>query len=272
MRSDMHKVIVERPRWTPGPDKYARRAHLPDELLPRFEGIKRMHTQRKGQRDLLGPLQRWLHSKIGHPWNEVYSEACSVIHFDNYVRVHVKTHLLQFVERNTFMHNGKVCVLDTGYRGRGIIQVTERRYGWNLFYVHPENGLLLEIPQQPRPRRFDRNAERRAQMSRWVNETSVLRQLNGCWFECGVAPFPRRFAKGDSPWRFDVAEKKLICRSIAHDVYAKPVYCTTKRQLSRRELRRYGLRNDSITRAQPSIGYPLLPIESCALHSGSSHN
>ena len=87
----MHKVIVERPRWTPGPDKYKRRANLSDELLPKFEGIKRIHGQRKGQRDLLGPLRRWLRAQVGWPWNDVYSEACAVIHPDNYVRVHVKT-------------------------------------------------------------------------------------------------------------------------------------------------------------------------------------
>jgi hypothetical protein len=256
MRSDMHKVVIERPRWNPGPSKRGRRDNLPDELLPKFEGIKRPHVHRKGLTDLLGPLKRWLQSQVGRPWNDVYSEACAVIKPDSIIRAHVKTHLLQFVERSTFMHGGKVCILDTGYLGRGVIPVTERRYyKSSCFFVHPESGLLYAIPQQPRPRRFDPNAERRAQMSCWVNETSVLRQLNGCWFACCVSPFPRRFAKGDSPWRFDVAEKKLICRSTAHEVYAQPVYCTTKRQLSRRELRRYGLRNDSIPRVQPSIGY-----------------
>jgi hypothetical protein len=39
MRTDMHKVVVERPRRNPGPGKQGRRANLPDELLPKFEGI-----------------------------------------------------------------------------------------------------------------------------------------------------------------------------------------------------------------------------------------
>ena len=39
-------------------------------------------------------------------------------------------------------------MLDAGYRGRGIVPVTERRYGWSLFFVHPESGLLCAIPQK----------------------------------------------------------------------------------------------------------------------------
>ena len=263
----MHKVIVERPRWTPGPDKHVRRANLSDEILPKFEGIKRMHTQRKGQRDLLGPLRRWLHSKAGRPWNDVYSEACAVSHPDNYVRVHVKTHLLQFVERHTFMHGGKVCVLDTVYQSRGIIPVTERHYGWKLFFVHPESGLLCEIPRFPRPRWRDKNAVRRSLTQRWVNETTVLRRLVGCWFECRVETFPRRTLKGDSPWRYDFADKKLICRSTAWEIYGRDVFCVAKRQLSHRELRQQGLHNSAAFQNTVFYRLLLLPIEDCILHS-----
>src|SRR5215510_1577917 len=144
MRPDMHKVVIERPRWNPGPGKQGRRANLPDELLPKFEGIRRPHTQRKGLTDLLGPLRRWLHSQVGRPWNDVYSEACAVINPDSIIRAHVKTHLLQFVERNTFMHERKVSVVDT-HRGGGIRPVVARRFGRSAFYVHPETGLLEEI-------------------------------------------------------------------------------------------------------------------------------
>ena len=106
MRSDMHKVVIERPRWNPGPNKYGRRANLPDEMLPKHEGIRRPYARRKALTDLLGPLRRWLHAQIGRPWNDVYSEACAVIKPDSVIRAHIKTHLLEFVERHTFMHQG----------------------------------------------------------------------------------------------------------------------------------------------------------------------
>src|ERR1051325_2310128 len=93
MRPDMHKVVIERPRSNPRPGKPLRRADLRDELLPKFEGIKRPHSCRKRFRDLLGPLKRWLQSQVGRPWNDVYSEACAVIKPDSVIRAHVKTQI-----------------------------------------------------------------------------------------------------------------------------------------------------------------------------------
>jgi hypothetical protein len=70
--------------------------------------------------------------------------------------------------------------------------------------------------------------------------------------------------KGDSPWRFDLAEKKLICRSNAQEIYGCDVFCTNKRQLSRRELKQLGVTNLSAIASQSHYG--LLTI---ALRHGS---
>jgi len=257
MRSDMHKVVVERPRWNPGPGKHGRRANLPDELLPKFEGIKRPHLHRKGLTDLLGPLRRWLHSQLGRSWNDVYSEACAVIKPDSVIRAHIKTHLLEFVERHTFMRDGEVWCFSGRWRVEEMPVQLAGRFRAS-FYVHPQTGFLCEIPVRPRHRWCDKNIDRRAVTQRWLNDTTLLRQLNGCWFECRMGKFPEQFLKGDSPWRFDVAEKKMICRSIAKGIYGVHVYCIAKRQLSRRQLRCFGLRNATIiysTKAQSSARY-----------------
>jgi len=177
----MHKVVVERPRWNPGPGKNNRRANLPDELRPKFEGIKRPHSWRKGLTDLLGPLKRWLHAQVGRPWNDVYSEAAAVIKPDSIIRAHIKTHLLEFVERNTFMHGGKVCILQTHsfFCRPGITPVTELRHRRSTFYVHPETFLLYKIPDRSRQRRPDPGEEHRKLTVRWLSEKTLLRQLNG---------------------------------------------------------------------------------------------
>lgn len=234
----MHKVIVERPRWTPGPDKYSRRANLSDELLLKFEGIKRMHGQRKGQRDLLGPLRRWLQSQVGRPWNQVYSEACAVIHPDNYVRVHVKTHLLQFVERNTFMHHGEVCVLARW--PVGIRPITAERVGRSVFYVHPESGLLQEVKALSRRERRMARIEKQPQMFRWLNPQFALKKIEGIWFACQY-----RAISSYGPFKaYDHAVGQTIGRGglVRRDgIY---LHCIAKRQLSRRELRRHGVSNE----------------------------
>jgi len=227
----MHKVVVERPRWNPGPGKNGRRANLPDELLPRFEGIKRPHRHRKGLTDLLGPLKRWLQANVDRPWNNVYSEACAVIKPDSIIREHIKTHLLQFVERHTFIHDGKVCVLDTG---RGIVPVEERHYGWNLFFVHPETGLLQATPQISK-RAWRAREQKPPTTLQWLGRDVALQQVRGLWFEClfEVVPVGVRFKA------YDHALERVVSRSelARHDT--QYFLCTRKRQLSKRELRRF---------------------------------
>lgn len=246
----MHKVVIERPRWNPGPGKNGRRANLSEELLPKFEGIKRPYTCRKGLTDLLGPLKRWLQSQVGRPWNDVYSEACAVIKPDSIIRAHVKTHLLQFVERNTFMRDGRVCVLDTGYRSRGEIPVTELRYGWSRFFVHPESGLLCPIPQKSLK---ELRAERRAarpETFRWLGSNFALKQINGIWFACQF-----RVVSDEGPFKaYDHAVGQHVGRGGLLRRDGQYLHCIAKRQLSRRELRRYDLRNSAQLKAQSSIG------------------
>ncbi len=252
MRPDMHKVVIERPRWNPGPGKNGRRANLSDELQPKFEGIKRPHRHRKGLTDLLGPLKRWLQAQVGRAWNDVYSEACAVIKPDSIIRAHVKTHLLQFVERHTFMHDGKVCVLEMGYRGRGIVPVDERHYGWSLFFVHPETGLLQVIPQISK--RLWRTREPKPSVTiHWIGNNLAVQQIRGLWFECHfeVVPVDVRFRA------YDHALERVVTRGelTRHD--KKYHLCTLKRQLSGKALRKFKLENFPAklsTRAQSSVG------------------
>src|SRR5947207_8364480 len=126
------------------------------------------HRYHKRLTILHGQLKRWLQSQVGRQWNDVYSEACAVIKPDSIIRTHIKTHLLQFVERHTFMHNGTVCVLETGYLGRGVIAVTERRYGCGRFFVHPESGLLYGIPHKSRTALRAERGAARSEALRWL--------------------------------------------------------------------------------------------------------
>ncbi len=246
----MHKVVIERPRWNPGPGKHGRRANLPDELLPKFEGIKRPHSCRKGLTDLLGPLRRWLQSQVGRPWNDVYSEACAVIKPDSIIRAHIKTHMLQFVERHTFMHNGKVCVIDTDYRSRGIIPIEERRYGWNLFFVHPETGVLEVIPRKSRSY-WKSQEPKEPETLRWLNNSLALQNIRGLWYECHyVRP------DGVKVVVYDHALERFLRREELTRHRSRYLLCIRKRQLSRKELREFGLQNQVSTfdGAQSSVG------------------
>jgi len=242
MRTDMHKVICEEPRHGSGRDRQSRRANIPLEDRPKFEGMMRPHVNRKWFGEHLGPLRRWLRSQVGRPWNDVYSEACKVIKPDSVVRNHIKFHLLEMVERNTFMHHGKVYVKGRWWRQDGIIPVSDLR-GASFSYVHPETGILLAMPTQPRSRWRDKDAERRALTQRRLSDGVRLIKLDGIWYVCRLDQFPAEFKSHDSPVRFDLAQHRLIGPGHGYKFYGEEAYCAAKRQLSRRELRRFGLSN-----------------------------
>src|SRR5438093_636519 len=240
MRPDMHKVVVERPRWNPGRGKQRRRANLPGELLPKFEGTKRPHPHRKGLTDLLGPLRRWLRSQVGRPWNDVYSEACAVIKPDSIIRAHVKTHLLEFVERHAFIHDGQVCVVDGSFRG-GVKPVTEIGCR-SLFFVDPQTGLLQTIPQISK-RAWRARQSQPSVTVHWVGKNVAIQQIRGLWFECQfeAVPVDLRFKA------YDHALERVVTRAELPRHQDSYFLCTLKRQLSKRELRRFGLRNARVT-------------------------
>lgn len=244
MRSDMHKVICEEPRHGGGPEKHLRRANLPCELLTKFEGIRRAHSRRKWFGEHLGPLRRWLRSQVGRPWNDVYGEACAVIKPDSVVRNHIKFHLLEFVHRHTYLRDGRIWCFTAGWGGSEL-PVEEAASQWSPFYVHPVTRLLCEAPSRPRRRWPEAHEQRLAHTLRWLSESKVLRLLNGLWFECTVSFFPQRFVRGQEPTEYDWAERRVIGPGQASNTYGKGVFCSAKRQLSHRELKRLGLTNSA---------------------------
>ncbi len=263
----MHKVVVERPRWNPGPAKLNRRADLDLDLLSRCEGMRRPYRSRKAFTDLLGPLRRWLRAQVGRPWDDVYSEACAVIKPDSIVRAHIKTHLLEFVHRHTFLRDGRVwCFGRSRLFAPGIEgPVEEAASRWTPFYVHPANGRLCEVPlasQRERRRAWSELRSGFAPEQRWLGDTRALLRLNGLWFDGTMKAFPPYCNRGDEPVRQDVALKRRLNRSQAYDQYGRYVFCVAKRQLSSKELRRHGLTNhpaDIAPRPAPesrSDGFP----------------
>jgi hypothetical protein len=97
MRPDMHKVIVERPRYG-GHD--ARKGRLPRDLedFPAKQGMRRPYaSQGKNLTDHLGPLRRFLHKQVGRPWNKVYGEICERLRAGHPLHDHLRRHVFDFV-------------------------------------------------------------------------------------------------------------------------------------------------------------------------------
>ena len=141
----MHKIIVERERHgsTRKNRKWGKRFSFVDdhdyEDQPKFVSsgrIRQYGCHRKWFSDVLGPLEGFLRSNVGRPWDKVYSELRQGLDIRKVTGRHIFDHLQFMVETDCSIGaDGRVydCV------GRHRVQG---------FHVHPKSGLLCFIPRQ----------------------------------------------------------------------------------------------------------------------------
>lgn len=147
MRSDMFKVIVERPRWGAG---RARSVKLKRSRDPncKFIGLKK-HVKCQGSgikllNENLQPLVRFLRSKRGCRWDDVFSEICAQLDTGSTVKMHVRLHLDDIVATR----------VSIGRRGEWLFrgEVLNRPHRWSRrdFFVDPRDGLLKDWAELPK--------------------------------------------------------------------------------------------------------------------------
>jgi len=151
MRSDMSKVIVERPRWSGHgcgdyPRGYLENRWGPDlENAPRMEAMGRRYAQ-KCLNENLQPLVRFLRKHVGRPWNKVRSEISAQLSCSSAVQKHVLDHLKDFVRTDVVLRGKEVLVTSFLH---GYVPLVSR--GMRLrFYVCPRTGILRLAPVVPR--------------------------------------------------------------------------------------------------------------------------
>jgi len=185
MRSDMGKVVVERPRgqsYVPNRKFGMRLRYLPDhdyEEQPKRVGISASYRDygysAKWLKDLLGPLQRFLQKNLGQPWDQVYSEVCAVLDRREITGHHLIAHLKMEVQTNCFMDaKGKIR-----YRSGN----EERRV--DGFYVHPITGLLRRAwPESNRELNRRRRLAEAAETAWWLpgKGNTAYRNFRGIWY------------------------------------------------------------------------------------------
>lgn len=235
MRSDLHEVLIERPRggqrrktdrghkprvgeWTGGDDSYAE-SYRPRRLRTKYFD------------DLLSPLRRWLRKQVDRPWDKVWSELANGI--DS--RTVVGRHLLDHVRGLVTLH----AEYDPTLR-RVIGKPHEYRYGHGHvvygLYVDPRTKILRwrEPPSRRATRRSEPEPMRHPDGSpadlRQLSPARQVLKLCGIWYEIGISELP------------DNAGRKA-----PHDLKygTKRYVITSKRQLGSRELAEAKLSNDA---------------------------
>lgn len=193
MRDDMNKVVIERTRY--GGKGGQRRTYekvsrprqkdfldcgVEDDFRPRKESMRKKHVVNgdpKQFSDLLGPLEGYLFSKVGEPWNDVWSDICKVLKGNSLQAAHIKGHVKQMV--GGIPHSGETYFPPDGHGKPG------QRYG-SCVYVD-DDGILRK--QEGKGWRTGRKKE----VFHYYRESDTVEyhKLNGGWFRVEIGSEPR---------------------------------------------------------------------------------
>lgn len=259
MRSDMNKVIVERPRlrygdWLGGGRESGFRQFLQDEARPQKIGMRAGHQNRKWLNENLAPLRRFLESCSGRPWDKVVSELRAGIDVRNTIQAHILEHVEDFVEVNVRVR----MLVDARGRERGAVFEARQRWrgewqdvrqGYAPLFVDPRTGILRAT--QSRMHRADAQrvlndtaAQEAFAHTRTLVDGRIARCFDGIWYEVAIMPVPgshlshwqKRRMKGDEkaklPRVYDVLKRVWVSRFEADD------YVSAKVQMGKRDLKR----------------------------------
>ncbi len=259
MRSDMDKVIVETSRRGMRQTRTALRLP-PLEHFPQKMGMKRPHAERgwlRGNDDHLAPLRRFLRSRCGRRWDDVWAEICAVTDGRATVQDHVRIHVPDFVATRTRVgQDGRIWTTGECYSRPMPLEDTRLDC-----YVDPVDGVLK--PNVFRRSWFKRRQEVAEELSaeaatrmRAVSKYLQLHDFGDAgWWEVRLARLDREgeyapfgsfgwpySSHGQFPAQDVVYQAKLSALPRTRLYGRTGVYAIAKRQLSKREIKRAKLR------------------------------
>lgn len=222
MRKDMIKVLTESPRSGGRYTKYPRTGKYTwkadEDAAGGKQGMRRPHKEQgdwKEFTDHIGPLYRYVASRVGKPWNKTYAEVCIPLKGRNTVQQHLLGHLMQWVEDKVWINE------------EGRPRHANGTHLWKEFYVDPRDGVLKKLKKVDERRwRSDRMKIRDADDEEKTKDGQVFRKVDGIWYEITVVTEEVQVTVGNSiKW---VEQNRKVAR-----------------QLGTAELKQRGLANDA---------------------------
>lgn len=218
----MGQLLTQPPRWKKIGQgrRHAWRNEDIEELPPR-ESIRHAHRDDPfTQRDFLNPLWNFLKRSIGREWDKVYGEIRRTVDHRNIRGHHLIEHVKNYVQLNP----------EERYRGPFRVD---------------EHGILRERE----PRRYGNQVPSVGDLTIKKLDTSTeLRWVRGIWYELELGKVDAsRLHNPDDCVRirdaFTNEEIFLNNFEFTGALYERTgVYCVSKRQLSKKELEKHGLR------------------------------
>ena len=268
MRADMHSVIVERPRihdsWGKG-RKPKRHKQIDLEELPFREAMKVQGGETKRLNENLAPLYRFLQSRCGKRWDDVHSEISANLKLSSATQKHILDHLKDMVSLKTYLGvDGKVWVQNKYEYAVG------ESYRYREFYVDPD-GILRMMPKKARTKYKDEEKAEAFKRRRDISKLVQYHKLNGIWYHVQLVPYKlvtktytainpvtkktftnfvqyadtpggllTHFPGGILGWCTDISDKYAL-----RTLYGREgVFAISRNQLSSKDLKRAGLKND----------------------------
>ena len=252
MRQDMDRVLVTRPRLG-GKVRRKGRAY-PIEHLPARVGMKRALVLAKADTKTLNehlqPLRRYLHTQVGRPWDKVWSDIAAGLRPTSTVQQHVRDHVFDFVARDVFLRGREPWLREFG-RERPL------RESYRELWVDPRTGILRHNRHRETWRQTQRQRRERteralqARMVPGPGDVQYHLLADGAWWEVVLAREPEAGPPDASP-PMDVVLSSGLAALPPNEFYGQDgVYASRKRQLSRREAARLGLRRQNLGRKRP---------------------
>ncbi len=244
MRDDMDRVLVTRPRLGGKVRRKGRMRRMDDP--PARVGMKRSLAFTKEEpKDLnehLQPLRRYLHAQAGRPWNKVWSDICATLRPSSAVQQHVRDHVFDFVAKDVSLGGRDLWVCQYG-RARLL-----RESDYEL-WVDPRTGILrhnrhrVTWRRSLRERRAEAGRDLRARMVPGKGDVQYHLLADGAWWEVTLAHHAE-VPPPDGARPMDAVLDARLSALPPRELYGREgVRAVGKRQLSRREAARLGLRS-----------------------------
>lgn len=192
---------------------------------------------------------RFLLSRVGQDFDKVTAEFVKLTWVPSQYRAFgqlAKHH----IEVNTFFNDsGEICYYDRySFAREACYKVSEQS---EVFYVHPKTKLLCFQPRRKKINWKLKHAEEESKTLRILGDYHQLLKLNGIWYEIrgkssgyyeSLSPAFKRFSRPIGP------RDRMIPQSSDNQWVNLPdantIVITYQKQLSSKELKKFGLKND----------------------------
>jgi hypothetical protein len=251
MREDMHQLIKVLPSrgggWAKikGPRGDIEELPSREPMLPRVGGwnLKENH-------DWTTPIDRYLLKQVGRPWNDVFSDICA----SNDLRSKTQYDVRDYVGYAVHTH---VVIVD------GEPQNSDGHSIWRRFWVHPDTGILMALPER---KRYRWHGYRKHFDQVPIDAEHKYVRINGLWYIVTLAPFDEadytRFLNAAReayrPTTYDVAFRQELYRDSGSArtqlcrEWGSAVYAVSKRQIGTREIKKVNAQWEALELARES--------------------